>query len=104
MGIWSRLGWYDLPAYALVQRRCCSTPPEVQLPEADPGCEAMAGVIQSVATKAVSSTEIESELDAYSKNVACEVSKLRAGVYWKKSKESGGQRAAFEKLVKELER
>src|SRR5690606_36450848 len=54
MKIFSRIGWYDMPAYAVVRAGCCPDAKPLELPEVVEPCPDMTGALRDIAKAVLS--------------------------------------------------
>lgn len=74
---WAQLGWYEMAAFAVIQRRCCADSPPLQLPQPIKSCP-LQGSLAKLAEVATAGDDeaVDAALGAYTKAVLCVV---RAG-------------------------
>lgn len=100
---WAIMGWYGMPAVAIMRAACCPGAAEAQLPVVVPTCEIEAAV-RGLATAATSTTgddaQASAALEAYTKAAKCVA---RAGTFTSFGMKGGiqeGELVTFEKTLK----
>jgi hypothetical protein len=100
MRIFGRLGWYDMAAYAVVYRGCCTDAPPLTLPEPAPGCGPMAEALNQLGREALSERGADEPLKIIAEAIDCEVKANRASNYKRTAKSTAGEPEAFRELLK----
>ncbi len=100
MKIFSRIGWYSLPAFAVVRAGCCTDAPPLALPEGH--CQ-MDTALRDVGEAVVASRDVTPSLKAYTESIHCELNRGGAKMLRRTERPAGGEDTAFLELVKHLE-
>jgi len=66
-----RLGWYELPATAIIRRTCCSGAGPVTLPETPGWCEQLQAVVRRMADDSAKSVDLAPGARIFDKAVGC---------------------------------
>lgn len=103
MKLFSKLGWYDMAAYAVIRSGCCTEATPLELPKPAEGCPPMDQALRELGRTVVAGQPHAQPLASYKKAVQCEVKKHRAGQYRHKRPPRGGEESAFEGYVKTLQ-
>lgn len=103
MKLFSKLGWYDMAAYAVIRSGCCTDAKPLELPKPDPGCPAMDQALAKLGRAVVAGQSHAEQLASYDKAIACEVKAHHTEQYRHKKGPQGGEEAAFEAYVKTLQ-
>ena len=101
--IFSRIGWYDMAAFAVVRAGCCPDAEPLTLPEPGKNCGDMAEALRSVGQEVVSNHPAEEPLKKYTAAIHCELNLGRGPVFRKRERPAGGEDSAFLELVKALQ-
>jgi serine/threonine protein kinase len=101
--LFSRMGWYDMAAYAVVRAGCCPDAKPLELPEASKSCGSMAEALREVGQEVVANHPAEEPLKKYTAAVHCEVSSGRGAAFRKAERPAGGEDSAFLELVKAVQ-
>jgi hypothetical protein len=99
---WSRLGYYQLGATAVLQQRCCPSPPGYELPPIPKNCklEPAMDALRAWAG-APAESEIEALTDTFSKAARC-VARGVEGKAFDFDAPSGGQDLVFRKTLERV--
>jgi hypothetical protein len=100
MKIFSRIGWYALPAFAVVRAGCCPGAAPLALPEEH--CE-MSAALREVGDAVVASKDPVPPLKKYTESIHCELNHGGAKLLRRAERPAGGEDTAFLELVKHLE-
>ncbi len=103
MRIFSKLGWYEMAAYAVVRAGCC--PPDskpIELPEPADGCDAMAPALTNLSKAVTSAQGYDAALEHIAKVFDCEAGKNRASLFRHTTGPKPHEQAAFRELVTDL--
>ena len=101
MKIFSRIGWYAMPAFAVVRAGCCpADAAPLSLPEAH--CQ-MDQKLRDIGDAVVSSHDVTDPLKAYTESIHCELNRGGAKMLRRSERPAGGEDTAFLELVKHLD-
>lgn len=100
MKIFSRIGWYAMPAFAVVRAGCCPDAPPLSLPEAH--CE-MDKKLRDIGDAVVAAHDVTDPLKAYTESIHCELNRGGAKMLRRAERPAGGEDTAFLELVKHLD-
>ena len=100
MKIFARIGWYEMPAFAMVRAGCCQDAKPLALPEAQ--C-AMDSALREIGDAVASVKDVQPALKKYTESIHCELN--HGGAKWlrRSTRPEGGEDTAFLELVKHLE-
>jgi hypothetical protein len=97
--MWSSLSWYALPGYAALRSACCPDAPPIELPLPGEGCSALGPLLDEFAKAAVTSGDVDHELEQFHAAVLCEIDQRRAAVYWRKERPGGAEPTTLRGLL-----
>lgn len=104
---WGGLGWYEMPAFALIRARCCAAPAALKLPQMAGDC-GLAERLNELTAAALAATgegdeKLRTAMDGFNKSVAC-VQRGNAGadLFAWPDKPTPGAEAIFRKTVARL--
>ncbi|HTQ04850.1 MAG TPA: hypothetical protein VMI54_13385 [Polyangiaceae bacterium] len=100
MKIFSRIGWYAMPAFAVVRAGCCPDAKPIALPEEH--C-AMSTALRDVGDAVVAAKDVTEPLKKYTETIHCELNHGGAKMLRRAERPQGGEDTAFLELVKPLE-
>jgi hypothetical protein len=100
MRIFSRIGWYAMPAFAVVRAGCCADAKPLALPEENCG---MSAALTDVGKAAMASDAIDESLKKYTESIHCELNRGGAKMLRRAERPAGGEDTAFLELIKHLE-
>jgi hypothetical protein len=100
MKIFSRIGWYAMPAFAVVRAGCCPDAKPLSLPEAH--CQ-MDAALRDVGDTVIAAKDVTAPLKAYTESIHCELNRGGAKMLRRAERPAGGEDTAFLELVKHLE-
>jgi hypothetical protein len=100
MKIFSRIGWYAMPAFAVVRAGCCPDAKPLALSEEHCG---MSAALTEVGAAAVAAEDIEAPLKKYTESIHCELNRGGAKMLRRAERPVGGEDTAFLELIKHLE-
>ena len=100
MKIFSRIGWYALPAFAVVRAGCC--PDAKPLSLAEEHCD-MSKALSAVGAAVVAGEDVNAPLKTYTESIHCELNHGGAKMLRRSERPVGGEDTAFLELVKHLE-
>ncbi len=103
MKLFSKLGWYDMAAYAVIRSGCCNDAKPLELPKPSTGCPSMAEALSQLGRTVVAGQPHAAQLAGYNKAIQCEVKAHRAAQYRHKGPPEGGEQTTFEDYVKTLQ-
>lgn len=98
--IFSRIGWYDMAAFAVVRAGCCPDAKPLELPEPSTGCDNMALALTALGQEVLANHAVDEPLKKYTAAVHCELNVGRGGQFRKAARPAGGEDSAFLELVK----
>jgi len=101
MKIFSRIGWYDMAAFAMVRAGCCADAKPIALPDARSECS-MDAALREVGDAVVSTRDVQEPLKKYTESIHCELNQGGKGLR-RTARPAGGEDTAFLDLVKKLE-
>lgn len=104
---WGVLGFYEMPAFAVVHTRCCTEPKELKLPPMAGTCalaERLAELVSAtLAATAADDPKVRAAAEQFGKSVSCvQRSEAFADLFPWKEKLAGGEQPAFLKLASRL--
>ena len=99
MKIFSRIGWYDMAAFAVVRAGCCENAKPLSLPAPSTGCTAMDETLREIGSAVVASRSYEEPLKVYTAAIHCEMNAGKAGALRHTTRPAGGEDSAFAELV-----
>jgi len=99
MKIFARLGWYDMPAFAVVRAGCCENAKPLSLPPPSAGCPDMADALREIGSSVVASRSYEEPLRGYTAAIHCELNAGHGGALRHTARPAGGEDSAFGELV-----
>ncbi|MBX3126164.1 MAG: hypothetical protein KF718_05585 [Polyangiaceae bacterium] len=103
MRIFSKLGWYEMAAFALVRSGCCPSDAEpIVAPEPADGCDPLVGALQDLSKAALSGQETGALVERVGGVFACESGKNRASLFRRATAPQNHEQAAFRELLKNL--
>ena len=102
MKLVSKLGWYQMAAYAVVHAGCCTDAKPLELPPPGPDCPRMDVVLRDLGARVVAERDHEQAMTNFAEAVQCEVRAKRDREFGQKGAPSARQKQAFEDLVKLL--
>jgi len=100
MKIFSRIGWYDMTAFAVVRAGCCPEAPPITLPDAKCGMDT---ALRDVGDAVISTRDLAEPLKKYTESIHCELNRGGAKMLRRSERPAGGEDTAFLELVKHLE-
>jgi hypothetical protein len=100
MKIFSRIGWYALPAFAVVRTGCCPDAKPLALPGEH--CS-MSTALRDVADAVIAAKDVTEPLKKYTDSIHCELNHGGAKMLRRAERPQGGEDTAFLELVKPLE-
>jgi hypothetical protein len=103
MKLFSRIGWYDMPVYAIVRGGCCPDAKPIELPAPIEPCPDMGQALRDIAKAAIASQSIDDPLGRYTKSANCEISANRAYIYKRHGKPLYHQEQTFRELLKAIQ-
>jgi hypothetical protein len=98
----SKLGWYQMAAFAVVRAGCCADAKPLELPPPGPNCPRMDLVLRTLGADVVAERDHEQAMTDFAEAVACEVRAKRDREFGQKGAPSAAQKQAFEELVRLL--
>lgn len=103
MKLLSKMGWYDMCAFAVVRAGCCSEAPPLSLPAPAETCPAMDATLREIGRAAVAGQSIDEALKTYTSAIHCELNSGRGKQYGRTDHPAGGEDTAFRDLIKALQ-
>jgi hypothetical protein len=100
MKIFSRIGWYAMPAFAVVRAGCCPDAKPIELPEDK--CS-MSSALRDVGDAVEAAKDVAEPLKKYTESIHCELNHGGAKLLRRAERPVGGEDTAFLELVKHLE-
>lgn len=103
MKVFSKLGWYDMAAYAVVRGGCC--PPDakpLEGPEPAEGCEAIAPTVGALARSALSMQPVDAPLAEVAKAFTCAADKKQSHLYGRTAAPAAHEQESFREFLKSL--
>jgi len=100
MKIFSRIGWYDMTAFAVVRAGCCPEAPPITLPDTKCG---MDSALRDVGDAVISTRGVAEPLKKYTDSIHCELNRGSSKMFRRTERPVGGEDTAFLELVKHLE-
>jgi len=100
MKIFSRIGWYAMPAFAVVRAGCC--PDAKPLALSDEHCD-MSKAVSAVGSAVVAGEDVNAPLKTYTESIHCELNHGGAKMLRRAERPVGGEDTAFLELVKHLD-
>jgi hypothetical protein len=98
MNVWSRLRWYGMATFRVIQQTCCHSDTEatelVELPN-PPLCPAAAPALNELARAVVSGKPYDDALIQYRRTMACQSFRGRETTFGVVGALGGGQEEAF---------
>jgi hypothetical protein len=101
--LFSRLGWYDMAAFAVIRAGCCPDAKALELPEPGKSCDKMADALQELGKEVVVSHSVEEPLKKYTAAIECELRVGRGQLFRRAERPGSGEDAAFLELVKAVQ-
>lgn len=102
MKLMSRVGWYDMPIYAVVRAGCCPEAKALELPPPVEGCADMGQALREIAKNVLARQSFDEPLERYGKAANCEVAANRAYLFRHNGRPQFYQETAFRELVKAI--
>ncbi len=99
MKLVSKLGWYQMAAYAVVHAGCCADAKPLELPAPGPDCPRIDVVLRDLGARVVAERDYEQAMTEFAEAVRCEVRAKRDREFGQKGAPSPAQKQAFEELV-----
>ncbi|HEY3498156.1 MAG TPA: hypothetical protein VGK73_25835 [Polyangiaceae bacterium] len=100
MKIFARIGWYEMPAFAMVRAGCCPDAKPLALPDGQCGMDA---ALREIGDAVVSVKDVHPALKKYTESIHCELNRGGAKMLRRSTRPAGGEDTAFLELVKRLE-
>jgi serine/threonine protein kinase len=102
MQLFSRMGWYDVLAFATVRAGCCPEAQALALPNPSSGCDRMDTLAASIGRRVVDGQDFQAGLDKYTAAAKCEVQAGNGRTFKKAEPPGGGELEAFVEYTKGL--
>jgi hypothetical protein len=99
MKIFSRIGWNDMAAYAVVRAGCCEGAKPLSLPPPSAGCTAMDEALRDIASAVVASRSYDEPMKTYVAAIQCELTAGRGAALHHTAHPASGEDSAFGELV-----
>jgi serine/threonine-protein kinase len=103
MKLFSRLGWYELAAFAVIRAGCCEDAEAITLPDPSPNCKRMDEPLRELGQAVVAGQNHEAALKGFNEAIHCELNAGRAALYRRAGRPQGGEDSAFQELVKVIQ-
>jgi hypothetical protein len=100
MKVFSRIGWYDMAAFAVARAGCCPEAPALALPEAKCG---MDGALREIGDAVTATRDLTEPLKKYTDSIHCELNRGGGKMLRREVRPAGGEDTAFLELIKRLE-
>jgi len=97
--IFSRIGWYDMAAYAVVRAGCCENAKPLTLPPASNGCSPLDEALREIASAVVAQRSYDEPLKRYTAAIQCELNAGKGSALRHPNRPAGGEDSAFAELV-----
>jgi hypothetical protein len=99
---WAILGWYEMPAFGMLQEACCPSHPELDIPITMPPCE-IEGPLNDLIKIATSpdsdDAKVKAAVKAYTREAKCIARAGASDSYGRKTGPQGGEDVAFKKTL-----
>jgi hypothetical protein len=102
MKIFSRIGWYDMAAFAVARAGCCADAKPISVPEARAECS-MDAALRDVGDAVVAVRDVKEPLKKYTESIHCELNKGGLKGLRRSGRPEGGEDTAVLDLGKELD-
>lgn len=102
MKLFSKLGWYDMAAYAVVRAGCCEEPKPLITPEPGKDCTSLADSLRDLAKEVIANRSYEEASKHYTDTVQCEVSHGHSSSYGRAQRPQPGEDTAFKEFVQSI--
>lgn len=99
MKLSSRLGWYDMAAFAVVRAGCCEEPKAIVSPEPGKGCDSLAVALQELGREVIAGRSYEEPFKKYTGAIHCELNNGQAPFLGRSQRPQPGEDTAFKELV-----
>jgi serine/threonine protein kinase len=103
MKTFSKIGWYDMPIWAVIRTGCCDMASAITLPEPAPKCDQLDSVLQEIGSAVLSSQSFDEALQRYDTRARCEFNAGRVGVYHQKGSPQPFEQGVFREFVKAVQ-
>jgi hypothetical protein len=103
MKLFSRLGWYEMAAFAVIRAGCCADSEAITLPDPSPDCKRMDEPLRELGQAVVAGQSHEPALKEFTEAIHCELNAGKAAVYRRAGRPQGGEDSAFQELVKVIQ-
>jgi hypothetical protein len=103
MKLFSRIGWYDMAAFAVARGGCCADAEPIELPVPIEGCADMGQALREIAKNVLASQPFDEPAERYNKAINCEVGANRAYLFRHTGRMQHYQELAFRDLIKATE-
>lgn len=104
MKLFSRIGWYETAAYAVIRAGCCMDPAPLRPPEPGPGCESMADPLHELGRDVVAGKNFEEPLKRYTSAIHCELKLGRGLRFGRAARPQPTEEGAFRELAQAVAR
>ena len=102
MKIISRIGWYDMAAFAVVRAGCCEDA-RIELPETGSQCAKMDRALSEIAHAVIGGQAYEGARKAYEQAIGCELDAGKSAVFRRATRPQSAEAEAFAELVKAVQ-
>ncbi|MEB2313350.1 MAG: protein kinase [Sorangiineae bacterium] len=103
MKLMSRLGWYDMAAFAVARSGCCTDAKPLELPAPTQGCGRADAALDTLGHALAGSRPYEPALDAFTSAIECEAKAGRASLFRRNAPPASSERSAFIELIHALQ-
>ncbi|HYO96476.1 MAG TPA: protein kinase [Polyangiaceae bacterium] len=104
MKIFSRLGWYDMAAFAIIRTGCCEDPQALSLPDAAGSCDSLPDALRDIGREVIANKSYDEPLKRYSGSLDCLFSAGRGPALGRAQRPQPAEAAAFQELVEAMAR
>jgi hypothetical protein len=98
-GVGSELGWYELPATAIIRKTCCPNAPPVVVPETKGWCEQIQVVLRRMEDESARAVDLAPAARTYQKAVNCIVANHGFHPFAYSGSPSEASRIAFQQFL-----
>ncbi len=99
MKLWARLGWYDMPAFAVIRGGCCEDPKALALATPAQNCDSLADGARDIAKEVVAGRGYDEAAKKYIAGVHCELNAGHTQAPGRLQRPQPGEDTAFKEFV-----